>query len=95
MTTVTGLPVLTPPPSIAVSGLTAPPAPPPISISGLSAPAPSPSLPASAMTEEPEKKAFPGWAIALIVIFTLLIIIAGGVFAYQKFKGANKNVRLK
>jgi hypothetical protein len=47
------------------------------------------------MTEEPEKKAFPGWAIALIVIFTLLIIIAGGVFAYQKFKGANKNVRLK
>ena len=91
MDAVTGLPTLTPPPSITVGGLTAPPAPPPVSVTGVQAPSPSPSLPVSAMDTEPEKKAFPGWAIALIVIFTMLIIV-GGVFAYMKSKGSNKNV---
>jgi len=43
------------------------------------------------MPVEPEKKAFPGWAIALIVIL-ILVIIAGVVFAYQKMKPPAKNV---
>jgi hypothetical protein len=43
------------------------------------------------MPVEPEKKAFPGWAIALIVIL-ILLLVAGGVFAYQKMKPPAKNV---
>lgn len=75
-------------PPVSVNG-----APPAVTITEMQAPAPAPSpaLPASAMTEEPEKKAFPGWAIALIVIL-ILLIIAGGVFAYQKMKPPAKNV---
>lgn len=90
----TGLPSLTPPPSVSVNGVTAPPMPPAISVKGVQAPAPAPA-PVSEYkvmdsADEPEK-AFPKWGIALIVIFIILLMAAAG-FAFYKMKVSKKNV---